>query len=380
LRSTGRWEVVFGDGSLSTVSAHLDGRGVRRVLVVTSPSVRASGAFDAVLEALGEVVVGVFDAVVPHVPRECVLGAARAFEEAGADAVVSLGGGSTSDAGKALRVAVGLGCSTVDDFDELAARPVADLVHVAVPTTLSSAEFSGVAGITEARTGRKQQVADPNLTPSLTVLDPRVVLHTPRSRWTPGLVKLVGDAVEVLTVDDLNPVVEPVGLQALTWLVRAAAADAVDTADGRLHAQLASWSTLFVAGQSSSRPHSRMGVATALRHVVAPALGVSHAGFSAALLPHVYRFEAGAVAQEQHRRLARAMDLGAPDGAVAAVAEALAQLVAGTGVASRLRDLGGARETVDRVVAPAADAIRASATRRRDVSEEDVRSLLAGAW
>ena len=102
---------------------------------------------------LGSRGVGAFATIGQHAPAAAVAAATRAAAEARPDVLISFGGGSPIDAAKAVAFALATGLDLGDPHAAEAARdfnPGPDdlLPHLAIPTTLSAAELSGLAGFT----------------------------------------------------------------------------------------------------------------------------------------------------------------------------------------------------------------------------------------
>ena len=55
---------------------------------------------------MGSLFVGCFEGMPPHTPREAVLEVARKVRESGADVIVTIGGGSLTDAAKGVQIAL----------------------------------------------------------------------------------------------------------------------------------------------------------------------------------------------------------------------------------------------------------------------------------
>jgi maleylacetate reductase len=152
--------IVYGTGAVAGQLADLLAReGISRPFVVTTGSVARAGLVDEVLAVLGVDAVGVFDGSREHTPAPVVLAAAAMARDVGADGFVSVGGSSVVDLtkGVALVVAEGderIGPRPAGGWPPVAARPPKQ-PHIAVPTTLSGAEFTAAAGITDP-TGRKR--------------------------------------------------------------------------------------------------------------------------------------------------------------------------------------------------------------------------------
>ena len=101
---------------------------------------------------------GTFSGISQHVPSGAVAEATRQARAAGADALVSVGGGSPIDAAKLVALALAEGWTARSDFTAQATRAArttparALLPQIAAGTTLSAAEFTGAAGVTDEAT------------------------------------------------------------------------------------------------------------------------------------------------------------------------------------------------------------------------------------
>ena len=150
--------VVFGagaarDGRLIDAAERL---GAHRALLV-------AGAADQELvgpiaSALSGRIVGRFAEVRQHVPIEVAQAARTMAAETGADAVISVGGGSTTGTAKAIALTTGL--------------PI-----LAVPTTYAGSEVTPVWGLTE--NARKTTGTDQRVLPRVVVYDPELTVTLP---------------------------------------------------------------------------------------------------------------------------------------------------------------------------------------------------------
>ena len=116
--------IVFGPGRARTALAdEITRLGVERVLVIAST--RDADRVAALTAPLGARVAGTFTAVREHVPLPTAEAARAAAADARADAVLAIGGGSTTGAAKAVAL-------------------TARIPIVAVPTTYSGSEVTAV--------------------------------------------------------------------------------------------------------------------------------------------------------------------------------------------------------------------------------------------
>ena len=156
-------EVLFGQPAASAIAEMA--KDAQRVLLMVSGTLnRETDEVDKVRRALGNRCVGVFDKMPPHTPRSAVIAAAEQAREARADLIVTIGGGSITDAAKAVQLCLANDARTPEAIDAL--RPVkgADgtlgpppcnaptVRQISVPTTLSAGEFSAIAGVTNEGT------------------------------------------------------------------------------------------------------------------------------------------------------------------------------------------------------------------------------------
>src|SRR5689334_9495286 len=92
--------VVFGAGAARReLAGAIEALGFRRLLLIAAPP--EAELAEELATPLGGRLVGRFDGVCPHVPVEVGAAASAAAREAAADAVLSVGGGSTTGTAKA---------------------------------------------------------------------------------------------------------------------------------------------------------------------------------------------------------------------------------------------------------------------------------------
>lgn len=271
-------------GSLSTEL------GWKRIFVVTSKSVERSPAFERITAVLKENVAGVFSGVAAHSPRDSVLKGAQLARQARADVLVAVGGGSVVDATKAMLVCLRQGIDTEEGFDEIVKGETEsssnyDSVRiVAVPSTLSAAEFTSVAGITDTRRGEKDGIFRPWLAPACVILDPRATLDTPDWLFLTTGIRSVDHAIEGLLSSRPSPYADALardGLRRLAGALRAVKHDP-GRLDARLDCQIGSW--LTISGFAAGVPY---GASHAIGRVLGAAFDVPHGVTSCMLLPAV---------------------------------------------------------------------------------------------
>src|SRR5918996_944580 len=139
--------LVYGKPAAQALAAEVERIGARRVFLVVSGTMnRTTDEVEKVRAALGSRYAGMYDRIPPFTPRSAVLEAAQLARSAGADLVVTCGGGSVTEGGKMVRLCLQHDITDVDGFDQLraGARPGARprIGQIAIPTTLSAGELT----------------------------------------------------------------------------------------------------------------------------------------------------------------------------------------------------------------------------------------------
>ncbi|PKV97666.1 maleylacetate reductase [Amycolatopsis echigonensis] len=331
--------VVFGAGAARTqLAAEAEALGAKRILVVAADS--ETELADELCGPLAGRVTETFSAVRPHVPVEAADKARAAA--AGADLILSVGGGSTTGTAKAVALTTGL--------------PI-----LAVPTTYAGSEVTPVWGLTDA--GRKTTGTDPRVLPRTVVYDPDLTATLPEELAVASGLNAMAHCVEAFWAPRRNPVSSAVaedGIRHLAAGLPGSGADPASREELMLGAYLAG-SAFAVAGS---------GLHHKICHVLGGAFDLPHAQTHAIVLPHVLAFNAAPAADAAARTAAA---LGAPDPAIG-----LFELAARLGVPAGLRELGLLESDVDTVLDEILEL--APADNPRPVTAAGVRTLLHAAW
>jgi maleylacetate reductase len=291
--------------------------GAKRLMITTTTSLAGQGGLATRLaKDLGPICVGVFPDIRAHSPREGVIEGAAQARRLSADLLVAVGGGSVIDATKVMQLALWAGIDKPAELDAYRAGSGAGRIDVgklapgvrmiAAPTTLSAAEFTAFAGVTDVARHAKEGYGHPLLVPRAVILDPAMTLTTPPQLWFSTGMKAVDHAVEQLC----NPVPTPyadalaeAGLKELAGGLAATKGQPGDL-EARQACQIGMW--LAMAGASSGRG---LGVSHAIGHTLGGSFGVPHGLTSCVALPAVLRWNEG-VADDRQRLVAKLMGRG----------------------------------------------------------------------
>ena len=294
--------VVYGKPAGAALRTEAERLGAKKVFITTSKSVAQSALLASVIDGLGDLHAGTYAGITAHSPRPCVVEGAAMARAAGADLIVAVGGGSVIDATKTILIALWQSVTTVDELDAYRAgkpkegaappseaiRPPADAIRmIAVPTTLSAAEFNAYAGISDPRKGIKESFGHRLIVPRVIVLDPASTLATPMDLMLSTGLKAVDHAVERLCSQQAHPFVLGTATEALKLLARALPAHKANPDDmaTRLDLQFGMWLSIG-AGTSGVG----VGASHGIGHVLGAACHVPHGHTSCVMLPSVLRW------------------------------------------------------------------------------------------
>jgi maleylacetate reductase len=321
--------------------------GAQRVFLLVSRTLNhGTDVIAGVREALGHRCAGLYEGMPPHTPRDAVLAAAEGARAAQAELLVSIGGGSLTDAAKMVQLCLRHDVRDVAGLDAFRIVVHADgrqerprleapsVRMVSVPTTLSGGDFNPLAGCTDPRIQVKQSFLHPLFVPRAVILDPAISVHTPAWVWLSTGLRAVDHAVEGLCSPACNPYTEGAARQALRLLgegLRRSKAQP-DDLEGRQLCQLGMW--LSMANREANVP---MGASHAIGHVLGGTCGVPHGYTSCVMLPVVLRYNAAGSAANAARQAIVAEALGRPGEEAATV---VGDLISALGLPRTLRDVG----------------------------------------
>jgi maleylacetate reductase len=376
--------VVFGKPFGEALAEEVDRLDARAVFILASGTLaRTTDTPDRLRQVLGNRIAGICGKIGAHTPRTDVVEAANTARDAGADLLLTVGGGSVTDAAKMVGLCLSNGVTEPSQLDNYRAQIGADgtarrpevkapnVRSIAIPTTLSAGEFSASAGCTDAARHVKESFGHPLMMPRTVILDPGVTAHTPEWLFLSTGIRAVDHAVEDICSVNGQPIAEGASFHALRLLGRGLPAVKAEPAnlEARLDCQIGAWMSMVGSQTGVSK-----GASHGIGHVLGGTADVPHGYTSCVMLPHVLRFNHPVNADKQER-VSEA--LGRPD---EPAAEVVAELISSLGLPTRLRDVGVKPEQLD-VIAEGSMHDRWIHTNPRKIDGPAViRTLLDAAW
>ncbi len=298
-------DVIYGKPAAEAVAQTAGRVGARRVFLMVSGTLRrTTDEVSKVEAALGERCVGIFDDMPQHTPRSAVVSATEMARSAGADLIVTVGGGSITDGAKAVQLCLANEISTIEGMDAFVDAEAAKTAlstplkvrQVTVPTTLSGGEFNPGAGVTDDRTKTKQLFKHPGAVPRTVILDPAVTVHTPEWLWISTGIRAVDHCVEGICSAEAHPYGDAQAAKGLALFASGLPSVLKDPMDleARLACQMATW--LSMGPLTSGVP---MGASHGIGYVLGTLFGVPHGHTSCIMLPSVMAWNKPANAARQ---------------------------------------------------------------------------------
>lgn len=316
--------VHFGVGSLDKLQEEV--RSADRAFVITGQTLyEKTGLIRRVEALLGEKHAGTFAGIGQHTPGSAVEKAAEKAEMAAANLLVSVGGGSVIDGTKAV------------------ARQLGHPAQVAVPTTLSAAEWAHRTGITDEAKGRKSGFADTKVVPEVVILDPEATVHTPEKLWLSTGIRALDHAVEGVLYGDEHPVTDVTGLEGMRRLFEylPRSKTGPEDLDARGELQVAAWLSYFAP------LNTPMGLSHALGRRLGASYNVPHGITSCITLAPSLEVMREKIPEGRWNALSESLGGDPP--------ELIVGLVEGLELPNQLREVGVPEEDLEEIAQEFAD-------------------------
>ncbi|HEB3532418.1 TPA: iron-containing alcohol dehydrogenase [Burkholderia cenocepacia] len=371
--------IVHGAGSLATLPdklALLD-TPVKRIALITQPSMEALGIVDRVIESLDAKDVDV--RIIRGVELEPTIGNVETvFNEQIApfapQAILSIGGGSVLDAAKLFAV-------RLTNDEPLRNWLGIDLIKhpgvpmILVPTTAGTgSEVTPNAIVTLPDESLKVGIVSRHLLPQIVILDPELTLGLPKPITAATGMDAFVHALESYISTKANPISDMYAMESMR-LIGANIVDAYENGQS-LKAREAMMLGSMYGGLALT------AAGTAAVHALAYPLGgmfnVTHGVANAMLLPHVMAFNLDAI-EDRLANVARALDLASKAGTDADAARKLIdkmeEWTAAVDIPQDLRKFGVSEAHLDALSVAASKVKRLLGNNPKALTLDDMKSI-----
>ncbi len=189
--------IALGWGAYETIADECKACRIKKALITTS-GLKGTGIIDEIKGVLkhGGIAFEVFDSITSNPKDHEIMKGYRVFKDTGCDGIVAVGGGSSIDAGKCIRVIDANGGKDVGNFaaklnppwmETLAKLNPCVIPQISVPTTSGTgAEVTSWAAISNTKERAKVLIGAPNIQTTVAVIDPLFMRLQPKklAAWT----------------------------------------------------------------------------------------------------------------------------------------------------------------------------------------------------
>jgi maleylacetate reductase len=368
--------VVYGKAACDALNDEAVRLDAKRVFLIVSRTLNTkTDEIERIRRALGNKHVATFDGIEQHTTRKQAAEVARQANEAKADLIVAVGGGSAIDLAKIVIMAMEHDIRDEAGFDPFPMGPGVSISpfrspkvrQIAVPSTLNGGEYNAAALVTDERTKLKQIFFHPQMSPVAIILDPALTLHTPANLWMGSGTRSMDHGIEALCSPAGTPLADEVVLAGIRNLREGMlrTLQQPDDLEARRLSQQGSWLASY--GLQARVP---MGASHGIGHVLGGTFDVPHYYCTPVIMPSLLRYNKP-VTEDAQKRLAAA--LGAPG---MEAADAFAEFTKSLGLPARLADVGIGEDKFEKISKIAINHRFVQANPRPFKSEADIVDFL----
>ncbi|MDL2236461.1 iron-containing alcohol dehydrogenase [Christensenellaceae bacterium OttesenSCG-928-K19] len=299
--------IIYGKGSRLEAARQMEKMRKKRVLLVSDRFFEDTGKVDEMMKAMKEkgITPFIYSDIAPEPDLKTAQAAFEVYCKSGCEAVVSLGGGSVIDVGKAVAVMA----TNEEDFRKFNGYflvPNRGVFHVAIPTTAGTGtEATRVATIRDE--GVKMTCFDDAFMPDVAIVDYELSMTMP-----PRLTAMVGmdalaHAIEAFISAKANPVADMYALLAIELISNSIVTvyNEPDNENARKDMMMGSnYAGIAISNSSVCAIH-------AMAYPLGVRFGMKHGAGHAILLPLVTEYSIGS-SPARYAAIARAMNHAPP--------------------------------------------------------------------
>ncbi len=279
---------LIGKSSINDVVTEIKAKGFKKALIVCDKVLVENKLVEQFTTLLDKENLGyaIYDGTMPNPTTQNVEDGLKVLKAENCDYVITFGGGSPHDCGKAIAL-VGSNGGTIKDYEGVNKSTKPSVPIISINTTAGTAsEMTVFCIITDVERHVKMAIVDINVLPILSVNDPGLMTSMPK-----GLTAATG-------MDALTHAVEAYVSTAATHITDACAVKAVKLVFENLEKAVENGSDIdarenmayaqYLAGMAFS--NASLGYVHAMAHQLGGFYDLPHGVCNAILLPHVCEF------------------------------------------------------------------------------------------
>lgn len=363
-----------GKGAIKEIPGIIKSKGFQKAFIASDPDLvkfNVTKKITDLLDAEG-MSYEIYSDIKPNPTIENVKAGVAAYKASEADYMITVGGGSSMDTGKAIGIIINNPeFEDVRSLEGVAPTKNPAVFTIAVPTTAGTAAEATINYvITDVEKKRKFVCVDVNDIPNIAIVDPDMMSTMPKGLTAATGMDALTHAIEGYTTKAAWDLADCLNLEAIR-LIAKSLRDAVENKpEGREGMALGQ----YVTGMAFS--NVGLGVAHSMAHTLGAVYDTPHGVACAMMLPIVMEYNAEC-SGEKYREIARAMNVADVDKMSQeeyrqAAVKAVKKLSSDVGIPAKLEALK--EEDLDFLAESAyADACRPG--NPKDTSVEDLKEL-----
>lgn len=328
-----------GRGAVAEIPAEVKAQGFKKAFFCVDPDLLKLGIANKVSDVLEEagLAYATFSEFKANPTIENVQAGVAAYQAAGSDYIIAMGGGSAIDTAKAIGIII----NNPEFADVRSLEGVADtkqkcVFTIAIPTTAgTAAEVTINYVITDVEKNRKFVCVDVNDIPDIAVIDADLMDSMPKNLTAATGMDALTHAIEGYITKGAWSMTDMFHLEAIKLIhqhLKNSVEGSVEARDGMALAQ-------YIAGMGFS--NVGLGIVHSMAHTLGALYDTPHGVANAILLPTIMAYNADATG-EKYREIARAMGVAdvdnmTPDEYRQAAVDAVRSLSASVGIPSDLK-------------------------------------------
>ena len=362
-----------GKGAIQAIPEIVKAKGFRKAFVASDPGLVQFGVTAKVTDLLAAngIDFEVYSIIKPNPTIENVQAGVEAYQKSGADFMISIGGGSSMDTGKAIGIIVNNPeFADVRSLEGVAPTKNRTVFTIDVPTTGGTGAESTINYvITDVQKTRKFVCVDPNDIPDVAVVDPDMMATMPKSLAASTGMDALTHAIEGYTTKGAWELSDCLDLEAIRLIGKNLRKAVAGDPEGREGMALAQYVTAMAYSNVG------LGIAHSMAHTLGALYDTPHGVACAMMLPIVMEFNQ-ACTGDKYKAIAEALGtdttgLDQPGYRQAAI-DAVRQLSVDVGIPTKLEKLK--EEDLD-FLAKSAAADTCTPGNPREASIEDYKEM-----
>lgn len=329
-----------GKGAIKEIPGIIKSKGFQKAFIASDPDLVKFNVTKKITDLLDaeNLAYEVYSDIKPNPTIENVKAGVAAYKASGADYMITVGGGSSMDTGKAIGIIINNPeFEDVRSLEGVAPTKNPTVFTIAVPTTAGTAAEATINYvITDVEKKRKFVCVDVNDIPNIAVVDPDMMSTMPKGLTASTGMDALTHAIEGYATKAAWELADCLNLEAIRLIAKNLRGAVQNETEGREGMALGQ----FVTGMAFS--NVGLGIAHSMAHTLGAVYDTPHGVACAMMLPIVMEYNADC-SGEKYKNIAEAMgvDTTGMDQETyrKAAVEAVRQLSQDVGIPSKLEAL-----------------------------------------